>query len=428
MSGDDRSESCDVMIIGAGMAGMAAALFAARRGLAVVQAGLAAEINFASGMLDLLGVHPVAAGRLWTDPWAGIARLRADEPRHPYALLSPAAIHESMTAFLGFLDQAGYPYFTRGTANLEMITPAGTVKTTYAVPHTMRHGALALADGRPGLLVDFTGLKGYSARQIAMGLAPRWPDLRTVRLDVGGDGGGELHPERLARSLELAAPRRELARAIRPHVGRAAVVGLPAVLSVSRTLQALADLQDALNLPVFEVPTMLPTVAGLRLRESFEQHLPAMGVRVHYRQRVIGVRHSPGGGWLFEIGDQAVEQRIRSRAAVLCSGRFFGRGLHAERTGIRETVFGLPVTQPARRSDWHHRDLLHGPGHPINRAGVAVDDRFRPVDDRGRPVYPDLFAAGSILAHQDWMRQKCGSGLAIATAWGAVEACRALSH
>lgn len=34
-------------------------------------------------------------------------------------------------------------------------------------------------------------------------------------------------------------------------------------------------------------------------------------------------------------------------------------------------------------------------------------------------------AAGAILAHQDWVRQKCGSGLAIATAYGAVRACAA---
>jgi glycerol-3-phosphate dehydrogenase subunit B len=33
-----------------------------------------------------------------------------------------------------------------------------------------------------------------------------------------------------------------------------------------------------------------------------------------------------------------------------------------------------------------------------------------------------LFAIGSILAHQDWIRMKCGSGLAIATAYGAVKA------
>ena len=38
------------------------------------------------------------------------------------------------------------------------------------------------------------------------------------------------------------------------------------------------------------------------------------------------------------------------------------------------------------------------------------------------PAFENLFAAGSILAHPDWMRQKCGAGLAIATAYGAVKA------
>jgi glycerol-3-phosphate dehydrogenase subunit B len=46
------------------------------------------------------------------------------------------------------------------------------------------------------------------------------------------------------------------------------------------------------------------------------------------------------------------------------------------------------------------------------------------VDDKGRPVWPDLFAAGTILAGQDWMREKSGSGLSIATAYAAVRAAR----
>jgi len=39
----------------------------------------------------------------------------------------------------------------------------------------------------------------------------------------------------------------------------------------------------------------------------------------------------------------------------------------------------------------------------------------------GRPAFKLLFAAGSILAHQDWMRMKCGSGLALATGFAAVQ-------
>jgi glycerol-3-phosphate dehydrogenase subunit B len=64
----------------------------------------------------------------------------------------------------------------------------------------------------------------------------------------------------------------------------------------------------------------------------------------------------------------------------------------------------------------------------VNQAGLETDPIFRPLDASGRPAHPRLFAAGSILAHQDWMRMKCGSGLAMATAYAAVEgAARELS-
>jgi glycerol-3-phosphate dehydrogenase subunit B len=55
-------------------------------------------------------------------------------------------------------------------------------------------------------------------------------------------------------------------------------------------------------------------------------------------------------------------------------------------------------------------------------AGIEIDDRFRPLSASGRPVYENLFAAGAILAHQDWIRSKSGTGLAVATAFGAVDA------
>jgi glycerol-3-phosphate dehydrogenase subunit B len=62
-------------------------------------------------------------------------------------------------------------------------------------------------------------------------------------------------------------------------------------------------------------------------------------------------------------------------------------------------------------------------GHPINRAGIQVDENFRPLNRRGKPAYPNLFAAGAILAHQDWMREKSGAGIAISSAYAAVDAC-----
>lgn len=112
--------------------------------------------------------------------------------------------------------------------------------------------------------------------------------------------------------------------------------------------------------------------------------------------------------------------RIAARGAVLAGGRFFGKGLKADRHAVREAVFDLPVRQPEKREDWHRAEFFDPRGHEINQAGLETDAALRPLGADGQPFHPRLHAAGAILAHQDWMRMKCGAGLAIATACKAV--------
>ena len=76
---------CQLAIIGRGMAGMASAFFAANRGISTLQIVITGEIIFASGFLDLMGVHPIEEKKSWRDPWAGIDALIRDIPNHPYA-------------------------------------------------------------------------------------------------------------------------------------------------------------------------------------------------------------------------------------------------------------------------------------------------------------------------------------------------------
>ncbi len=415
----------DLVVIGTGMAGMAASLFAARRGIDTIQVGLTGTIPFASGLLDLLGVLPGQADCPFQDPWEGIAGLRRMAPEHPYTRVSNQDMRTAWDIFLQFLSDAGQPYVSKPDRNMRVIMPVGTVKTTYAVPHTMAAVDRALAERRPGLLVDFAGLKGFSAQQIAATLGDVWPGLRATRLSLP-QLQGELQPERLGRFLEQPAHCRQLADAIRSDLAEAEVVGLPAVLGIHRTRPNFEAFQQRLGVPVFEIPTMLPGVPGLRLRETFEQHLPRRGIRAWYRQSVTAVEVLEGRAFRLRVGAERDGFWARSRAVILATGRFFGKGLHADRTAVRERLFDLPVHQPARREQWHHKDLFHPAGHAINRAGVCVDACFRPLDAEGQRVYPRLFAAGSILAHQDWVREKCGSGLAIASAYAAVRACERL--
>jgi len=101
---------CDVLVIGAGMAGMAAALFAANRGQAVIQVGIPGEIIYASGLFDVLGVHPIEKRRLWRNPWAAVAAVSRDMPNHPYAKTSADNIQKAFREFLSFLAETGLPY------------------------------------------------------------------------------------------------------------------------------------------------------------------------------------------------------------------------------------------------------------------------------------------------------------------------------
>jgi len=414
--------SCDLAVIGAGMTGMAGAMFAANRGLKTVQVGVTGEIIFASGFLDILGIHPVSEKKPWTDPWAGMAALIQDCPDHPYGRLTEKEIQSALEEYLLFVKDSGVPHYWEKTHNIEMMTPQGTLKLTGCVPRTMKNAVLALREKPPGLIVDIKGLKGFSAHQIADNLKETWQDLRSAHIAFPDSGHlGEIFPEYMARSLEAGISRKKLAAAILPHVQNARVVGFPAILGIHRSLEVQADMEALIGAKIFEIPTLPPSVPGLRLKEMFEKALPEKGVRQFLQQRVTAVLPEPDNGFLLDIaGGISQGQKIRCKGILLATGRFFGKGLTADRKRVRESLFDLPVFQPVIRSDWYRMDFLDPKGHPIHQAGLEIDDHFRPLKASGVPAFSNLFAAGSILAHQDWIRQKCGSGLAITTAYGAV--------
>ncbi len=414
---------CRLMVIGAGMAGMAAALFSAKRGISTVQAGLTGESIYASGLFDLYGVAQGSDGELIDNPWQGLQTLKQTYPNHPFSRLSEAQIRRSMEELIDFLSHAGLAYKGHADQNVRLITPVGTLKRTFRVPVTMWAGADALARKAPCLIVDIAGLRGFSARQIVYTLKSAWPQIEAATIDLTWENRlGPKYAEHIARGLEVKDARRELADAIRPQLGRAEVVGLPAVLGVHKTEAVLRDLEQRLGVPVFEIPTMPPAISGTRLKETFAMHLPPLGVTPFYNHTVHTIRRQTDGRFLLELGRTEPEHTVLAEKVLLATGRFLGKGLVAHREGIRETLLDLPVRQPENRGSWHRENLLDPQGHAINLAGLEVDGHFRPLDGQGRVVYENLYAAGSILAHQDWIRTKSGTGLAVASAYGAIQA------
>lgn len=415
---------CDLLVIGRGMAGMAAALFAANRGLSTVQVGMTGGLLFASGLLDLLGVYPLDEKKQWEDPWAGIDLLIQDLPNHPYARLKREEIQGAFHEVLSFLEEHGLPYGCQDTRNSQVMTPAGTLKYTYSLPKTMWNGVQALKEKRPCLLVDFTGLHDFSARQIVATMKGQWPQLRSVRLSFPSPSQAKdlVTGEMTAQALELLKNREKLFKDLQPHLKDAQALGLPAIFGIRHSHEIVREFGEKIGIPVFEIPTLPLSIPGLRLNDTFSRGLSAQGVQSFPQYLVLEVGQTSGGDFQLTIGKNLSKHTIRSKAIILASGRFLGRGLKADRKRVFETIFDLPLSQATGRNEWHRSDFLDPKGHPVNRAGVEINNNFQPVDRTGRPVFQNLFAAGSILAHQDWVRMKCGSGLAIATAFGAVNA------
>ncbi|ACV69385.1 glycerol-3-phosphate dehydrogenase subunit GlpB [Desulfohalobium retbaense] len=412
----------DLLILGNGLAGCAAAVFAAREGLATAVVGATdGELLFASGLLDVLGVFPPEEGRQWPNPELGWQRLVRHHPNHPYALSDFQKAVEAVESLTDFLSKAGLPYAGFSRRNCRVVTPAGTVKTTFRVPQTMWPGVQSMERKQPALLVDFRGFKEYSSHHMAGRLCSRWPTVRAARIEFPGTlQRSELYGQHLAHSLEVPAVREALAAAVLPLCEGVEAVGFPAVLGVHDSPAVCRDLSERLGRPVFETPTLPPSVPGLRLKETFSSALESCGVQMipHHRAQNVSAIED---GYEVVVQGQEGAQTLRARGVVLATGRFVGGGLRAERKRIRETLLDLPVIAPSSRAHWHRSEMLDLRGHPINRSGVAVDAACRPLSEAGRPWGTHVYAVGSLLAYQDWMRTKSGAGMAITTAAHAVK-------
>ncbi|MCG8565022.1 MAG: glycerol-3-phosphate dehydrogenase subunit GlpB [Desulfobacterales bacterium] len=432
--------SCDLLVVGAGFAGMVAAARASRLGLDVVRCGNPAQFYFASGAMDALGAYPLDQGFL-NSPADGWDALVANEPHHPYAKSSWEKLARDFDFITEFLAGAGLDYTGNPAScheNILIPTALGTLKPAHRVPVTMAHGGKLMDEKSSGrlLLVDFTGLKGFSAAQMASGLCELVPNrfslvcagphnngwqIQTHRIALEGSAGG-IDPLHLAARFETPDFVDGLVRELASLAKEVDLIGFPAVCGMDNCQAIMADLEKRLGTPLFEIPMMPPSIPGIRLKNAFERALhgvPFLG-SARIRKPEDG-KFSHAHGFSLEAHAPSLVTRINSRGLILATGSFPGGGLAGERTGIRETILDLPVFQPQSREEWHGARFFDPAGHGVSRSGIETDASFSPVDADGNRIHESLYAAGAILAHNDWTRIKSGSGVACLSAVTAVD-------
>jgi len=412
-----RQYKSDVAVVGAGIAGCAATVFAQARGFKTIQIGNSGALAYTSGYFDLLGA---AEGGYLKDPWQGLARLRVAEPDHPYAKLSDDDIRNAFDEFIEALRKMGLNYSCASDGNQMAMLPAGACKPTFYVPDSMQKGAQAMSSRARVLVIDFVGLQGFSAKEIVANLSTQWPQLRAEHVAFPEmETGAQIFPEVMARALEVADTRVAFAARLKPIIKDAEYIAMPAILGIHRSDAIHSEMEKLVGLPIFEIPTIPPAVAGIRLRELFDQQLPAIGATVISQHKVEHVTFDKDALRL-SLKDSYGPVEIAAKNMILASGRFLSGGLKAGQQRIKESLMGLPVHQPQARENWFSEAYFDPAGHAVNQAGIIVNDSFQPLSIDGEIIDKRLYAAGIVLAKQDWIRQRCGAGLAIASAYKAV--------
>ncbi|MGB2951773.1 MAG: glycerol-3-phosphate dehydrogenase subunit GlpB [Gaiellaceae bacterium] len=413
--------SYDTVVIGAGLAGLTAALRLAEGGqrVLVVAKGVGAT-HLAPATIDVLGY---ADGRV-ESPAQALPDFLAAHPEHPYRHLSLELIRAGLEWFKARL--ADYGYHGGLEENFLLPTAVGVPKPTAVVPEAMIAGDL-----RAGGRFVFVGLKGlkdfypaYLADNLTQAALPGGASVSARALELAPplDGEGDVSSVGFARRFEQADFREFVVRGLEGHLQPGEFVGFPAVLGLGRAREVWQELETRLERRVFEVPTLPPSVQGIRLFETMTAALRRAGGRLLVGDAVVGAES--GGGRVEAVSAQTARRPLLygSRSFVLATGGFASGGLNLDSSGkIRETVFDLPLAG-LPRPEQPRFEPGYFDQHAIARTGVAVDEKLRPVDEEGAVVYENLHVAGATLAGAAPWREASGNGLSLATGYASATA------
>lgn len=412
----------EVLIIGAGFAGLTAAWQAAKQGhsVHVIAKGWGAT-HWLSGCIDVMGYYPIDAAEPLASPAEGITALVSDNSQHPYSLISRETLGEALESFQALCSEAGYPLHGELDRNWLLPSGVGTARPTCLAPATMIAGDLS--NDEPMLIVGFEQLSDFYPAIIADNLEQTGISVSHIKLDMPTlKNRKSTAPAMLALLMEEDSFQAEVASLLSKHLGDAARIGFPAILGQKPNLRVKEALESRLQRPVFEIPALTPSVAGMRLQQILVNAIRGLGGSV--TPGVEAVEASSDKGQVTAVYTEAPTRNIAHRADqyVLATGGILGGGITTDYLGnIREVVFDLPVAAPDNHVNWFHLDFLDRRGHPIYRSGITVNEKLQPLNGKTKPVYENLRCIGNTLAHSEVVRERSFEGVAIGTGYAAAK-------
>jgi len=220
----------------------------------------------------------------------------------------------------------------------------------------------------------------------------------------------------VARRFDDPAWRARFAAELAPALAADESVALPAVVGLRDPHGAWSDLQQRLGRAVFEIPTLPPSVPGMRMFEVLQAALRRARGRLVLGSEVVGSERE--GRRVAAVRARAAGRDLRydARWIVLATGGFASGAIELDSRWVtQERVLGLPLRG------------VPGPGEsrfvstyleeqPMARVGVAVDAGLHAED------VDNVLVVGAALPGAAPWREGSGEGIALSSGYRAAEA------
>jgi glycerol-3-phosphate dehydrogenase subunit B len=396
----------DAVVIGAGTAGLTAGARLAEGGARVcVLAKGVGSTHLAPGTIDVLGYAPERV----SEPGAALRDFIAAHPDHPYALLGLDAVSEAVGWFRTCVEAGplpGYRYVGDLERNVLLPSAIGALRPSALVPETMAGGEVG-ADDRV-CVVGPRALRDFHPSLCAANLTRAGMPARAVEVDIEVSRADE-NALGLARRFDDPAWRAGFAARLAITLQANERVGLPAMLGVRDPHGAWSDLEHRLGRQVFEIPTLPPSVPGMRLFEILRTALRRAGGRLVMGAEVVGFERSGQGVTTVRTHAGGRDARYSAPWFVLAAGGFGSGAIELDsHWATHERVLGLPLRGvPAPGERRFVADYLAE--QPMARVGVAVDGELRAEGAE------NVLVAGAGLPGAASWREASGEGIALAS-------------
>jgi glycerol-3-phosphate dehydrogenase subunit B len=334
---------------------------------------------------------------------------------HPYSKIPLLIIKKSLEDLQKLCEKAGYPMEGSLERNWRLPSSCGSPRPTCLAPRTMSQGDLN--DRKKTLVIGIQGYNDFFSKWIADNLNAAGGQAIFADVDLSeASGGSSFSTLQLARLFQDLGFRRTFSDKInlllKSQHHQVDKIAIPAILGSNPNLDIFNELQDMIGMPIFEIPSIPPSIPGMRLFNILLTELKENNVRL-----------MNGGQALSFLGNGDIVSAIELQAAsrimpvfgekfVLATGGILGGGIILPyENAPYELVFNLPVYET--QTYWNK---WFG-GSAVHQYGIMTDRKFQPVNFNDHVIYQNVWCVGTGLFGIDFISERSFDGIGLTSGY-----------